>query len=185
MKQEKNLPQYVSSAPMAQQHDFVLHEKTKYPFNPEQKRPKCVKIMLNSGERASGTLTSALFNIKLPASFQNTQLNLVVESFVVSSVNGVANLLQYPYYIRIAEYRNPHSYSTATGNTTGKILLTTGTSYFNNTPRNIGGCLVADPTLFQRPITIEFWSPHFDTGGANGVSGPWSLVLSCWDDVDE
>jgi hypothetical protein len=186
MKQEKNLPQYVSSAPMAQQQDFVLHEKTKYPFSPEPKRPKCVKITLNSGDRASGSLTSALFNIRLPAQFQNKQLNLVVDSFVVSSApNSVSNLAQYPYYIRLVEYRNPHSYSSATGNTTGKILLTTGTTYFNNTPRDVGGCLVSDPTLFQRPVTIEFWSPHFDVAGANGITNAWSINLSLFDDVAE
>lgn len=186
MKQLHNISSINPVAPMAMEAEFKTHHKTSYPFNAEPKRPKCVKVLLNSGDRQSGTLTSAQFKINLPPNFQNKRLNLVVDSFVVSSApNSVSNLSLYPYYIRILEYKNPYSYTSSTGNTSGKFLLTTGTSYFNNTPRDVGGNTVVDTTLFDRPITIDFWSPYFDVAGANGISNPWSIAISLWDDVPE
>lgn len=187
MKKYPNISSINPVAPMALEAHFVTHEKQpSQPFKPESKRPKCVKVILNSGDRASGSLTSALFNVKLPTSFQNKRLNLVVDSFVVSgSPNSVANMSLYPYYIRLAELRNPYSYSSMTSTTTGVILLTTGTTYFNNTPREAGGTTITDTTLFNRPITIELFSPHFDTSAVGGVSNPWSICLSLWDDVPE
>lgn len=174
-------------APMALEGHFTTHEKqNKLPFNPEPKRAKCVKIILNSGDRSSGSLTSALFNIKLPEYFQNKRLNLVVDSFIVSSSpNSVANLSLFPYYVRLAEMRNPYSYSSTTSTTSGNILLTTGTSYFNNMSRETGGTTITDTTLFNRPITVEIFSPHFDTSAANGISNPWSIQISLFDDVPE
>lgn len=184
MKYLHNISQVNPVAPLAMEAEFKTHHKTSYPFNAEPKRPKCVKVMLNSGDRQSGTLTSAQFKINLPTEFQNKRLNLVVDSFVVSSTpNSVTNLSLYPYYIRILEYRNPHSYTSSTGNTSGKILLTTGTSYFNNTPRDSGGSTVVNPRLFDGTITIDFWSPHFDTSATNGITNPWSIQLSLFDDV--
>ena len=172
-------------APMALETNFKTHEKTSYPFSPEPKRPKCVKVILNSNDRQAGSLlTRAVFNVRLPTEFQNKQLNLVVDSFIVgSSPNSVSNLSLFPYYIRIAEYRNPYSYSSMTQTTSGRILLTTGTSYFNNTPRTQGGNTVMDTTLFTRPITLEIFSPYFDTSAVNGLANEYSIQLSLWDDV--
>lgn len=171
---------------MSMEADFKTHEKTKYPFSPEPKRPKCVKVILNSTDRQAGSdLTRAIFNVKIPTEFQNKQLNLVVDSFIVSSApNNVSNLALYPYYVRIAEYRNPYSFSSTSQTTSGRILLTTGTTYFNNTPRENGGNTVVDPTLFTRPITIEIFSPHFNTSAVNGVANEWSICISLWDDVE-
>jgi len=64
------------------------------------------------------------------------------------------------------------------------ILLTTGTSYFNNSPRDAGGATLVDGTIFDRTITIEFVSPHFTTSATGGVANEWSLQLSLWDDVE-
>lgn len=185
MKKYSNISAVNPVAPMAMENDFKTHEKTSYPFKPEPKRPKCVKVILNSTDRQAGsTLTRAVFNVRLPVEFQNKQLNLVVDSFVVSSSpNSVSNLSLFPYFVRIAEYRNPYSYSSTSQTTSGRILLTTGTSYFNNTPRETGGNTVVSTDLFNRPITIDIFSPHFDTSATNGVANEWSIMLSLWDDV--
>jgi hypothetical protein len=185
MKKFANISLVNPVAPMAMENDFKTHEKTSYPFSPEPKRPKCVKVMLNSIDRQAGSsLTRAVFNVRLPTEFQNKQLNMVVDSFVVSSSpNSVSNLGLFPYFLRIVEYRNPFSYSSTSQTTSGRILLTTGTSYFNNTPREKGGNTVVDTTLFSRPLTFEIFSPHFDTAAANGVVNEWSVELSLWDDV--
>jgi hypothetical protein len=176
-----------SVAPPALQNEFKTHEQTKYPFTPAGKRPKCVKVILNSTDRQAGsTLTSAIFNIRLPTEFQNKKLNLVVDSFVIGTApNSVSNLSLYPYYIRLNELRSPYSYSSATGTTSGMILLTTGTSYQNNSPRENGGVTVTDTTLFDRPVTVEFWSPHFKLSAANGITNNWSVQISLWDSVDD
>jgi hypothetical protein len=182
-----NLPQINPVAPMAlDTTDFKTHDKTKYPFTPVPKQPKCVKVILNSGDRIAGsTLQSARFRIPLPTAFQNKKLNLVVDSFIVSSSpNSVANLSLFPYYIRFIELRNPYSYNSMTGTTSGVILLTTGTSYFNNSPRDKGGMTIVDANMFDRHITVDFFSPHFDTSAAGGLANSWSLQLSCWDDVE-
>jgi len=182
----KNISQINPVAPMAMEADFKAMTKATYPFQPVQKRPKCVKVILNSTDRQAGsTLTRAVFNVKLPTEFQNKQLNLVVDSFVVSSSpNTVTNLGLFPYFVRIAEYRNPYSYSSTSQTTSGRILLTTGTTYFNNTPRETGGNTVVSTDMFYRPITIEIFSPHFDTSATGGVSNEWSIILSLFDDVE-
>jgi hypothetical protein len=187
MKITKKLPQFVGTAPIAQEAEFKTHDKTTYPFKPVLKQPKCVKIILNSTDWQSGsTLTASRFKVNLPTEFQNTKLNLVVDSFIVSaSPNSVSNLSLFPYYLRIAEYRSPYSYSSMTGTTSGVILLTTGTSYFNNSSREAGGNTLVDSTIFDRTITIEVASPHFDTAATGGVANPWSLVLSLFDNVEE
>jgi hypothetical protein len=171
---------------MAQEADFKVHEKTKYPFNPVQKKPKCVKVMLNSTDRQAGsTLTAARYKVNLPTEFQSKRLNLVVDSLIVAtSPNRVSNLSLYPYNIRIAEYRSPYSYHSQTGTTNGMILLTTGTSYFNNSPRDVGGSTLVDSTIFDRTITIEFVSPHFTPSATNGVANDWRLQISLFDDVE-
>lgn len=185
MKKLKNISLIDPTAPLAQQNDFKTHEKTTYPFSPEKKRPKCVKIILNSTDRQVGsTLTRAVFNVKLPVEFQDKKLNLVVDTWIVSSSpNSVSNLSMFPYFVRIAEYRNPYSYSSTSQTTSGRILLTTGTTYFNNTPRDTGGFTVTDTSLFTRPITIEVFSPHFDTSAS--LANDWSIVISLFDDVSE
>ena len=183
-----NLSQVNPVAPMAlDEGAFKTHDKTKYPFRPEGKRPKCVKVILNSGDRQAGSsLTSAKFKINLPTEFQNKRLNLVVDALIVATApNSVSNLSLYPYFIRIPEYRNLHSYNSQTQTTSGMILLTTGTSYQCNYPRDVGGKTVFDPTLLDRPVTIEFYSPHFDVASTGGVSNAWSIQLSFFDDVQE
>lgn len=188
VKHSFNLSQLDSVAPMAiGSEQFKTHDKIKYPFSPEPKRAKCVKVILNSSDRQAGsTLTSSKFKINLPTEFQNKRLNLIVDSFIVATApNSVSNLSLYPYYIRINEYRNLYSYHSYTQTTTGMILLMTGTNYQNNSPRDIGGSCVFDTTILDRPITIELWSPHFNTSATNGVTNDWSLVLSFFDDVDD
>jgi hypothetical protein len=182
-----NISQVNPVAPMAQDlSDFKTHDKTKYPFNPVPKQPKCVKVILNSGDRIAGsTLQSARFKVNLPTAFQNKKLNLVVDSFIVSSSpNSTANLSLFPYYIRFIELRNPYSFNSMTGTTSGVILLTTGTSYFNQAPRDKGGMTLVDANLFDRQFTLDFFSPHFDTTATGGVSNTWSIQISLWDDVE-
>jgi hypothetical protein len=186
MKKTYNLPQVAPSAPMALNQDwFKTHDKTTYPFNPVQKRAKVVKIILNSGDRQAGSsLTSAKFKVNLPTEFQNKRLNLVVDTFVVATApNSVSNLSLYPYYIRLIELRNPFSYYSASGTTSGMILLTTGTNFQNNSPRENGGTTLVDSTLFDRTNTVDFTSPHFDIAATNGLSNSWSIQLSLYDDV--
>jgi hypothetical protein len=180
-----NISQINPVAPMAMEQDFKVYEKTKYPFNPAPKQPKCVKVILNSGDRIAGsTLQSARFKVELPTTFQNKKLNLVVDSFVVaSSPNSVSNLPLFPYYVRFIELRNPYSYNSMTSTTSGVILLTTGTSYFNQAPRDKGGMTLVDATLFDRQFTLDFFSPHFDITN-NGISNSWSICLSLFDDVE-
>lgn len=182
-----NISQVNSVSPMAmEQTNFVTHDKTSYPFKPVKKEPKCVKVILNSGDRQAGsTLQSARFKVNLPTAFQNRKLNLVVDSFIVSSApNSVSSLSLYPYYIRFIELRNPYSYNSMTQTTSGVILLTTGTSYFNQSPRDSGGMTLVDAALFDRQFTLDFFSPHFDTTATNGLSNAWSICLSLWDDVE-
>ena len=193
VKHDKNLSQINSSAPMAiaSQNDFVAHDKQAYPLQPVypgiRKKGRCVKVILNSGDRQTGSsLTSAKFLVNLPTEFIAKRLNLIVDSLIVSTApNSVSNLSLYPYYIRIPEYRNHLSYNSTTGTTSGMILLTTGTQYQNNSPRETGGGTLIDPTLFQRPITIEFYSPHFDVAATNGVANAWSIQISLWDAGDD
>ena len=187
-----NLPQINPVAPMALDvTDFVTHDKRSYPFKPEypaiKRKPRCIKLILNSGDRQAGSsLTAAKFNVSLPTTFNAKRLNLLVDSFVVcTNPNSVSNLGLYPYYIRIAEFKNVFSYSSTTQTTSGNILLTTGTSYQNNAPRDSGGSTMVDVTLFQRPITLEFHSPHFDISGANGLTNSWSISLSLWDECSD
>lgn len=186
MVHKKGIAQVNPVAAMAQEPEFKTHDKTAYPFNPVPKQPKCVKVILNSGDRIAGsTLQSARFKVNLPTTFLNRRLNLVVDSFIVSSApNSVANLSLYPYYIRFIELRNPYSYSSMTQTTSGVILLTTGTSYFNQSPREKGGMTIVDKDFFDRQFTVDFYSPHFDTTAAAGISNSWSLVLSLWSDEE-
>jgi hypothetical protein len=186
MTKLQNISMVNPVAPMAQESDFMSHDKTSYPFKPVPKSPKCVKVILNSGDRQAGsTLQSARFKVNLPTTFLNRRLNLVVDSFIVSSApNSVSNLALYPYYIRFIELRNPYSYSSMTQTTSGVILLTTGTSYFNQSPREKGGMTIVDKDFFDRQFTVDFHSPHFDTTAANGISNSWSLVLSLWSDEE-
>jgi hypothetical protein len=184
-----NLPQINPVAPMALDVTrFVTHDKTSYPFKPEypgiRRKPRCIKVLLNSTDRRQdSTLTSAKFNVSLPTTFLAKRLNLVVDSFIVAAnPNPVINLHLFPYYIRIAEFKNTLSYSSATQTTSGNILLTTGTTYQNNAPRDSGGSTMVDVTLFQRPITIEFHSPHFNIAAAIGLANDWSICLSLWDE---
>ena len=186
-KEKTTFPLPNSSVPMALQNDFKTHDKTKYPFVPEYpaitKKPRCVKVILNSGDRQAGSsLTSATFKINLPLDFLNKKLNLVVDSFIVStSPNSVSNLLLFPYYITIPQLRSQYTYHSQSGLTSGVILLTTGTSYFNNSSRETGGITITDTTMLTRPITIEFISPHFTPSATNGITNAWALSLSLWD----
>jgi hypothetical protein len=181
-----NLSQINPVAPMALDMDFKTHDKTTYPFNPVMKRPRCVKIVLNSGDRISGsTVTSAKYKINLPTDLIGKKLNMVVDSFIVNTTpSSVSNLSLYSYYIRILEHRNPYSYHSNTQTTTGMILTTTGTTYFNQSPRDVGGCTLVDSTLFDRVVTIDISSVHFDTTAASGVANAWTLSLSLWDDAE-
>ena len=180
-----------NARPMVLEQTWKDHDKTTFPFNPEfpaiKKKGRCVKVILNSGDRESpSTLTAARFNVTLPTSFIAKRLNLVVDSFIVATApNSVSNLSLYPYYIRIADFKNPLSWASNISGTTGMVLLTTGTTYQNNSPREVGGGTLVDTTMFSRPITIEIWSPHFDTASANGVANAWSLALSLWDEGDD
>lgn len=67
MKQ-KNLPHYVSSAPMAlqSQQDFAAHQKTKYPFKAGQGLSPVFKVILNSQSAVVNTNTNTYtFNVDL------------------------------------------------------------------------------------------------------------------------
>lgn len=171
-------------APPVGLRGFVHAERPhkKNPFHAERPRPRCFKMLLNSTDRFAGSpLHAASFRVSLPRSFQNKRLNLVVDSFhVASAPNGTANLSLYPYYVRIAELRSPMTIGNG-----GEILLTSGSSYHNTSPRDVGGLTVTDRTLFDRPITVEMWSPYFDVGAPGGVANNWSIQLSVYDDVEE
>lgn len=60
MKKETNLPQYVSSAPMAlaSQNDFSAHQPTKYPFKKGEGLSPVFKVILNSQSAVVNTNTN-------------------------------------------------------------------------------------------------------------------------------
>ncbi len=67
MPQDKNLAQYVPSAPMVlqSQQDFVAHEKgTKYPFKATQGLGNVFKLVINS-QSASVINNAYVFNVEL------------------------------------------------------------------------------------------------------------------------
>lgn len=175
-----------NARPMVLEQNFKDHNKTKYPFEPEypkvRKVPRSFKILLNSQDRDAGSLTAATFNVTLPDTFINKRLNLVVDGIVHNtSPNANANLDLYSYHIRIAELKNPYSYCSNCKNTSSSIALCQGKTWFNHSQRDLGGATLVDATLFQRPITIEIYSPHFTTSAAGGVVNDWSLSITAYD----
>ena len=178
--------QALPSAPMAlEQHRFKEKGNEKMPFKPEypavREIPRCVKVILNSADRISGsTLTQPKWKVNLPTEFIGKKMNLVVDSLIIAnSPNSQPNLSLFPYYLRFTDYRSPLSFSSNTGTTSGMILLTSGLTYHNNSPRDTGGVAIVDPNIFDRLLSLEFWSPHMDM--ATSLLNAYSIQLSLYD----
>jgi hypothetical protein len=175
-----------NARPMALEQNFKDHNKTSYPFHAEfpaiKKTPRSFKVHLNSQDKDAGTISAATFNVSLPDAFINKRLNIVVDAVCHSlAPNANGNLDIYPYYVRISELKNPYSYSSTMKGTTSAIALCQGKQWFSHQQRDIGGSTLVDWTLFQRPITIEFYSPHFTASAAGGVVNEWSLSMTVYD----
>jgi hypothetical protein len=149
-----------------------------------KKVPRAIKIVLNSANRDSGSLTEAMFNIRLPinAEFNADRLIMVVESLVhATGPNNNTNIDVFPTHVAISEFRNPYSWESRTKGPHGIIAVTGSRNYQNSSQKDLGGATLVDRRLFDRPITITFTSPNYTTSAANGVSNDWTLVLSLWD----
>jgi hypothetical protein len=149
-----------------------------------RKVPRAIKIVLNSSNRARGTLQAAEFDVRLPinADFNADRLIMVVESLVhATGPNNNANVDAFPTYVAVREFRNPYSWDSRTSGPHGVIAVTGSRNFQNSSQKDVGGATLVDRRLFDRPITIEFSSPGYDVTAAGGVTNDWSLVLSLWD----
>jgi hypothetical protein len=185
-----NIPQVnpVAAAAIDAGSDNKTHDKTAYPLHVSyiNKKPRCFKVILNSEDRIdSSALVAPKYYIQLPDSFKSNRLNLAVESVYHSLENESNNLLdKNAWMLNIRELRNPYSWDSSTGIQHGTILVSTNRTYVNNNGLEIGGATVVDKTLFSRPVTFEFTSPHFDINGVGAVDNHYTIVLNIYDEGD-
>lgn len=176
-----------SSQPMEISQNFTQMEKSTTPFAPAfpaiEKKERTARVVLNSGDRLSGSLTSAQFYVQLPTNFLSPRLKVVIESFLESTApNSSVNLEAYPYMVSIRELRNPYSWESTQKGTHGIILVAQTRNFQNASTTSTASSTLVDRQLFQRPITIDITSPHFDVTTTGGVTNSWSLVLGIVDD---
>ena len=192
---------YDSQYPM-HDHDPIgmrayLHDEKKplargAPISPPsnvQKRPRAFRLTLHSIHRAAGsTLQAATFNVRLPAEFtqqRGSRIALLVETFVMASTpNPTGSAEAFPYQIGIRELSSPYSFQTPSTQAGGVLATVVGRAVNTAAPRDHSNAVTCnDPTLFDRPVTITFMSPYFDTAAAGGISNEWSLSLVVYDDA--
>jgi hypothetical protein len=153
-------------------------------FRDMRKEPRAIKVVLDSASTRRGTLTAAEFDVRLPINddFRSDKVIVVVESIVhATGPQNNANVDAYPTYVSIHELRNPYSWDSRTNAPHGIIAVTGSRNYQNSSQKDLGGATLVDRTLFDRPVTLRFTSPHYDTTAAGGVSNNWTVVLSLWD----
>lgn len=148
-----------------------------------RKRPRAIRVILNSADREGGTLQAPQFKLHLPSAFDAKRVYVTMVRFMMAEEpNTYANVNQYPTFIGIRELMDPWSWSSSSGQPHG-ILCLIGTNFQMNNPNPAGeaGAAVADRTMFDRPITVELTSSYYDVTAADGVSNEWSIELSIWD----
>jgi hypothetical protein len=160
--------------------------KGKFAGKDMRKVPRALKIVLNSANREAGSpLHAAVFNVRLPinADFNADRMIMVVESLVHAVVpNNNTNIDIFPTHVSIREFRNPYSWESSTQGPHGIIAVTGSRNFQNSSQKDLGGATLVDRRLFDRPITIDFTSPLYNTSAANGVTNDYTLVLSLWDE---
>jgi hypothetical protein len=185
-----NLPQVnpVAAAAIDAGSDNKTHDRTAYPLHVSylNKKPRCFKVILNAEDRIdNSTLVAPKYYVQLPDAFKSNRLNLVVES-CFHSLEDESNkaLDQNAWMLNIRELRNPYSWDSKTGIQHGTILVASNRTYVNNNGLELGGATVVDKTLFSRPITFEFTSPHFDINGVSALTNHYTIVLNIYDEGD-
>lgn len=153
-----------------------------------RKRPRAIRVMLNSADRIGGTLQAPQFKLHLPSAFDAKRVYVTMVRFMMAQEpNTYANVELYPTFVGIRELRDPNSWSSMTGQPHG-ILGFIGTSHQlsnNFMPSGEFGAAVADRGMFDRPITVELTSSYYDVTAADGVSNDWSIELSIWDNGED
>lgn len=187
VKAETNIDQLNPVAPMAQQ--VPANERPNHgiwhfsPSHPKiTKEPRVFRIVLNSADRASGSLTDALYNITLPDNFLSTRYTVVLESiYHDQGTEANASLDKYAYSVRLEGLNSPYSFHSQTGLPTNILAVVKGRTYLNPSPVNMSGLLGTDHTLFNRPVRLQL------TTQANGVDitqvavNDWTATLLIYD----
>ena len=153
------------------------------------RRPRPFRLTLHSSHRINGSsLQAAQFLIRLPAEVSRhsgARLAISLESVIVNTgPNPQTNLSAGAYTVSIRELANPLSWvSGPSEGPNGILACLTGTSFYTAAPRDWSSAVCSvDPSIFSRPITVEFKSPFYDTAAANGLANEWTVTLVCWDD---
>ena len=169
VKHDKNLSQFIPSAPMAQQENFKTHEKTSYPFKQSPDFPKFYKVVLRSNDKISGTNDNAVFNITLPNDFKEHAVCCVESLYLKGSGTDIATT---PYSCHIRELITPNSYQSSNGLASDVILSNVGYSYKNNVAVGSAGVPILNASFFNaRTVNVYFTSPSAIT------IGDWILTL--------
>ena len=154
VKHDKNLSQFIPSAPMAQQESFKTHDHTSYPFKKTADYPKFYKVILRSDDKISGTNDNAVYNITLPNEFKDYAVCVPESFYIKGSGNALATT---PYSVHVRELMNPNSYQSQNGLATDVILTTIGYSYKNNAQVGSAGIPILNASFFNsRTVNVYF-----------------------------
>ena len=172
MMKNFNLPQINSVAPMslASQNDFVAHNKTSYPFSNTAPIPVFHKIVLQAGDRVSGSVTEANFHINLPNPLPNNAVLCVKDFVPLYATNTVEENKNYLVYLPQLLAKN--SYQTL-GNGATDLLFVGKNSYNNPVYAGSAGVPITDTSFFtNKQITIKVAS--------NATITDWVLILMAY-----
>ena len=150
-----NLPQVNSIAPMslASANDFVAHNKTSYPFAATPPIPKFYKIVLTGHEKVSGDITSAKFNVHLPAPLPSNAV-LCVKDFIIMYDEATTDT-EKNYVVRMPELLATNSYQSLS-NGASDVLCAGHGSYSNQIHAGCAGISIHDANFFNnKQITIN------------------------------
>jgi hypothetical protein len=166
-------------------HNSLQPKRSPFEFDPLypliKRIPRSFKVLLNSQSRISGSLSDAGFYIRLPDSFVGPRLNLTVDAVLhASAPNNNAALESFPWSMHLTGLNNPFSYDSSTNNTTDVIALCMSRNYIGSDQRDLGGATCVDRSIFDRPVSVRFASPHMDIAAA--IVNDWSLLLTIYDD---
>lgn len=165
-----NLPQVNSVAPMslASQNDFVAHQKgSSYPFKETPPIPVFHKVVLQAGDRVSGSVTEAKFNIRIPNPLPKNTILCVKDFVPLYATNTVEENKNYLVYLPQLLAKN--SYQTLDNNATD-LLFVGKNSYNNPVYAGSAGVPITDTNFFNnKQITIKVSS--------NATITDWVLIL--------
>lgn len=169
MKKEFNLPQVNPVAPMAvqSQQDFVAHQKTTYPFKETPPVPTFYKLVLQAGDRISGSVTEANFFVNLPNPLPKNAVLCVKDFIPLYASNTTEENKNYLVYLPQLLAKN--SYQTVNNGATD-LLFVGKNAYNNHVYGGSAGVPIVDSHFFtNKQITIKVAS--------NATISDWVLVL--------